>query len=123
MRWSMPGSVVANISFEAASGVRLRKGCAYGLGNVVMRGKDTGEGLLDSYQSSANDNTFASGKRRTKSHNAFMILSSTTRRHITDHTNKCESCADAYNWPRPGNTSCVFLFPLVRHHGGKCYFV
>ena len=52
MWWSMPGSVVANISFKAAGGLRLRKGCVYNLRNVVRRGKDTGEGLLDSYQSS-----------------------------------------------------------------------
>jgi hypothetical protein len=51
MWWSMPDSVVANISFEAVSSMRLRKGCAYDLGNVVIRGKDTREGLLDSYQS------------------------------------------------------------------------
>ena len=50
----MPGSVVANISFEAAGSARPRKGREYGLRNVVRRGKDAGEGSLDSYQPSAN---------------------------------------------------------------------
>lgn len=46
----MPGSVVADICFEAAGGARPRKGCAYDLRNVVRRGREAREGSLDSYQ-------------------------------------------------------------------------
>jgi hypothetical protein len=46
----MPGSVAADICFEAAGGARPRKGCTYDLRNVVRRGRDAKEGSLDSYQ-------------------------------------------------------------------------
>jgi hypothetical protein len=48
----MPGSVVADICFEAVGSTRLRKGYAYDLRDVVRRGKDAREGSLDSYQPS-----------------------------------------------------------------------
>jgi hypothetical protein len=46
----MPGSVVADICFEATGGARPRKGCEYDLRNVVRMGKDAREGSLDSCQ-------------------------------------------------------------------------
>jgi hypothetical protein len=48
----MPGSIVADICFKAVGGTRPRKGYVYDFRDVVRRGKDAREGLLNSYQPS-----------------------------------------------------------------------